>query len=318
MRVLQEAVVLVTLAIPLSLRADIISIFDLTATLPGGTASGTVNIDVTTGIFRAANITVTGPLNSGVIGGTLVFSGAPLAQEFDSFSGDEVVWYGVGGVQSYPGQPYDIAFEIPSAVGYNGGSISNGAVGMAISRYSNYADGFTSGSLTPITGTVLNTNGGSSSAPPYLISQSPIGEVTGTIAAGGEDYYSFWWGGGQFSATAFITGANYDATYILSEGLLRFGCDSGSAAILDDGNDFSGSIRSANVSSGEYCIGIKNYGLPADPSFELIFNTPLPASPTPEPSGLVLLVAGLGTLGARADWRNFGKLRVPLTDPPAR
>src|SRR5271165_368740 len=57
------------------------------------------------------------------------------------------------------------------------------------------------------TSTLNNFQGGTTFAPVLLFSGPPVAGVTGTIGGvGSEDYYSFLWGGGAFSATASITG----------------------------------------------------------------------------------------------------------------
>jgi hypothetical protein len=142
----------VAIATPVALSADTISTFSLTGVLTGGTASGTVTIDITTGLFQAANVTVLGTLGSGVVSsGTLVFSGTPFDQQFDSFNSFYFAGFGLNGATpSFPTQPYGLAIEIasPSAVGYTGGSISTSDVAMLASSNSSFDDIFTSGSLT--------------------------------------------------------------------------------------------------------------------------------------------------------------------------
>ena len=70
------------------------------------------------------------------------------------------------------------------------------------------------------TSTLNSFQGGTTSAPVYLIGGVPVAGVTGTIGGlGSEDYYSFVWAGGAFSASASITGANTGASYLFSEGV---------------------------------------------------------------------------------------------------
>jgi hypothetical protein len=145
-----------------------------------------------------------------------------------------------------------------------------------------------------LTSTLTNFQGGTSAAPVFLFSALPVGGVTGSIGGqGSEDYYSFNWGGGAFSATASITGANSLASYLFSAGVTGT-CSSGGSATLNSGDNFTGTISIASLAPGTYCIGL-NANNPNDPAYALTFNTALPAQ-TPEPSDFVLLSAGLGMI----------------------
>ena len=63
--------------------------------------------------------------------------------------------------------------------------------------------------------------GGTSSSPLYLATGPNI-PVAGTIGGEGtQDYYLFDWSGGAFSATATVTGANVDGSYLFSVGAAR-------------------------------------------------------------------------------------------------
>jgi hypothetical protein len=143
------------------------------------------------------------------------------------------------------------------------------------------------------TATLNGFQGGTSSAPVLLISGTPVAEVTGTIGGiGSQEYYSFLWGGGAFSATASITGANTGASYLFSEGVAGT-CSSGGPQTLNGGDSFSSTIAIANLPAGQYCIGI-DANNSNDPPFALTFNTPVEGVPTPEPSTFVLFAVGLG------------------------
>jgi PEP-CTERM motif len=142
------------------------------------------------------------------------------------------------------------------------------------------------------TANALNLPGGTSSLPVVLVSSPPIGQVTGTIAGlGAEDYYSFLWAGGNFSATASITGASMGASYLFSEGISGT-CNTIGSATLDS---FSGTISVPNLPAGQYCIGI-DADNPNDPAFALTFNTPV-SGVVPEPSTFLLLSGGLAGIG---------------------
>ena len=144
-------------------------------------------------------------------------------------------------------------------------------------------------------GTPLNNlPGGTSSAPVFLFSSTPVGAVSGTIGGSGStDYYSFNWAGGAFSASAAIAGANTGASYLFSEGVTG-GCNSGGSATLNSADSFTGTVAIANLAPGQYCIGLDANNL-NDPAFALTFNTPVAG--VPEPSGFVLLWVGLGMIG---------------------
>ena len=140
---------------------------------------------------------------------------------------------------------------------------------------------------------VLNRQGGTTSSPVYL-EGTGIGGVAGTIGGqGSEDYYSFYWAGGAFSATASITGASSTASYLFTDGLVGSSCSGGASQTLNSGDSFTSTLASANLAPGQYCIGI-DANSANDPNFSLTFNTPV--SGVPEPSGFVLLFTGLGMI----------------------
>jgi hypothetical protein len=141
-------------------------------------------------------------------------------------------------------------------------------------------------------GNILTLPGGSPSAPVFLLSTSGVAQVTGSIAGeGSQDYYSFFWPGGAFSATASITGANAGASYLFSEGTVG-SCSNGSSLTLNSSDSFSGTISFASLAPGQYCIGL-DANNPNDPFFTLTFSTPVDTAP--EPSSLVLLGVGLAS-----------------------
>lgn len=144
--------------------------------------------------------------------------------------------------------------------------------------------------------TLADLSGGSVFAPvPIVEKAAPVSKITGLIDGyGSEDYYSFSWSGGPFSASATVSGApDSGASYVFSEGLV--GSCASTAVDLDSTDYFSGNISLANLPAGEYCIGIYSDS-PDDPAFSLIFNTPVSGS-TPEPSVFILLSIGLGMIG---------------------
>ena len=181
------------------------------------------------------------------------------------------------------GTQYSIEVDYVSYV-----QTTDGATGVLLNQ-----DFLQDTSMTFTTASTLNTQGGSPSAPVYLFSAQPVGQVTGTISGpGSEDYYLFGWGGGAFSATASITGASAGASYLFSEGAPGV-CADGGSATLNNGDSFSSTIAVANLAAGLYCIGL-NANSGNDPAFALTFNTPLQAQTVPEPGGFILPSLGLG------------------------
>lgn len=141
---------------------------------------------------------------------------------------------------------------------------------------------------------LLNVQGGTASAPSFLVGTA-VGGVGGTISGlGAEDYYSFNWAGGPFSASASVSGAPSGASYLYSAGV-EGTCSSLASETLNSGDGFSGTISSGNLAPGQYCIGL-DANSPNDPNFSLIFNTPVGG--VPEPSTFFLFSAGIGLIGA--------------------
>jgi hypothetical protein len=142
--------------------------------------------------------------------------------------------------------------------------------------------------------TLNDFQGGPSSAPVPLPAGPPVGLVTGTIGGSdSQEFYSFYWTGGDFGASASVTGASNDASYLFSGGAAG-SCNSLVSAPLNSGDGFTNTIGIANLAAGQFCIGIQS-GSATDPYFALSFDTPV-AGQVPEPSGFVLLSAGLAAM----------------------
>jgi hypothetical protein len=172
---------------------------------------------------------------------------------------DDLVFGGNGGNRNVPGG------------GYN---LSNGLTGT----WTETLNGF---------------QGGTTSAPVFLLGGSPVAAVTGSIGGqGAEEYYGFYWGGGAFSATAAVTGASDAASYLFTVGSAGSFCSGGASRNLNSSDAFSGTIATA-MPAGQYCIGLDANSL-ADPGFALTFNTPV--SGTPEPGYTAILLVGLVAL----------------------
>jgi hypothetical protein len=188
---------------------------------------------------------------------------------------------------------FSLVLPTASLVGYGGGSV------CSLSAFC--AGNNSSGLVSPTSvvyvqsGTVgaqFSLQGGSSAAPVPLPAGFEVAGLTGTIGGGLEDYYLFSWAGGAFSATASVTGApNPSASYLFSLGTAG-NCNS-STAILDSGNGFASTIGVSSLAAGTYCVGL-DANNPNDPMFGLTFNTPVSGTATPEPSGAVYLLTGLG------------------------
>lgn len=193
---------------------------------------------------------------------------------------------------------YGITLHFSSALTNSGGTSDFPVGGSLISGPlfgNSQTDLFQSGEVTTQVAALV-LQGSSSSTPVFLPNGEPVAEVTGTIGGSGtQDYYTFLWAGGAFSASASITGAAAGASYLFSEGAVG-GCSSGGAATLNSGDSFTGTISIANLVPGQYCIGI-DANNSNDPAFALTFNTPVEGTATPEPSYFVLLSMGLTAMG---------------------
>jgi len=154
--------------------------------------------------------------------------------------------------------------------------------------------------------TFINFQGGTTSAPVLLLGSQPIALITGSI--GGEetqDYYTFVWGGGAFSATASVQGADPTSSYAFSEGAPG-SCGGGSSITLSSADNFTDTLNIANLPAGQYCIGLQTDGA-LDPSFTLNFNTEVTG--VPEPSAFFLLGIALVSIGTLLRGRHSHKDR---------
>ncbi len=141
---------------------------------------------------------------------------------------------------------------------------------------------------------------GGASDHPVLIPIGQYGAIAGSIsgAYGPVQYYQFDWGGGQFDANAFLSGANPQANFsfeLLSpSGVIL------QTAVLDAANNFNGLISDV-LAAGAYTIGLRTTNQ-FDPDFTISFSgvisgiAPSPAG-VPEPTSWALMVLGFGGLG---------------------
>jgi len=147
--------------------------------------------------------------------------------------------------------------------------------------------------VTPTLPTLIQ--GGSSLAPIEL----PVGQTTEIAATIGgaalQDYYSFFWEGGAFSATASVVGATTGGSYSLSEGALG-ACTGSNSSLLDSSNGFSNTVTVGNLPAGQYCVGLATSDT-SDPLLTLTFNSAVTGEAAPEPSSLTLLLVAAAAAG---------------------
>jgi hypothetical protein len=192
---------------------------------------------------------------------------------------------------------YGITLDFSSPLTNSGGTIDFPTGGSLICNLSaGGCDLFQSGQVTSQVATLINFQGGSTSMPVLLPSGELVSEVTGTIGGlGSQDYYTFGWNGGAFSATAAITGTpNAGASYLYSVGPAGT-CSDGGSETLNSGDGFMSTIDAGNLAAGQYCIGIAANNS-NDPTFALTFNTPV-GTAAPEPGTFLTLAAALAALG---------------------
>lgn len=100
------------------------AVYDFNAPITG-TVTGTVALDVTTGLFQAASLTVVVGGSSQLLSGTTTFSIQPTFQRIDGFTGNLYVEYQSG--HHY----FNLELLSASAAGYQGGVVT-GAFGAVI------------------------------------------------------------------------------------------------------------------------------------------------------------------------------------------
>lgn len=152
--------------------------------------------------------------------------------------------------------------------------------------------------------------GGTASLPTDL-SSATVGSIYGTVGDPGHesDFYTFYWGGGDFSASVGIPGAEFltytpdDLLFKLCDGANCVSQDSYLASALAGEANVWETLLQATLDAGFYTIGVVDTALvPYDPPFRIIFETPTTATnekppvAVPEPATLALLLAGLVVL----------------------
>jgi hypothetical protein len=190
---------------------------------------------------------------------------------------------------------YIVLLDFSSPLSDTGGAINLAIPGAVIydivtSGPTSY-DYFQTGQTTSQVATLINYQGGAATAPALLPGGQPVAQIGGAIGGSGtQDYYTFQWTGGAFSATASLSGAASAASYLFSEGAAG-DCAGLANTTLNSGDGFAGTLTIGNLAAGTYCIGI-NANSPIDPAFTLTFNTPV-ESTAPEPATSLFLSAGL-------------------------
>lgn len=163
---------------------------------------------------------------------------------------------------------------------------------------------------------ISGMSGGTSSQPTNL-SSATVGSIYGTVGDPGHesDFYTFYWGGGLFSAGVGIPGAE-DLTYVPDDLLFKLcsgancvGEDSYLASALADEINVWENLLQATLDAGFYTIGVVDKALvPEDPPFYINFETPTTATneilPTevPEPATLLLVISSLVALASSRKW----------------
>ncbi len=149
----------------------------------------------------------------------------------------------------------------------------------------------------PYTPQVISDLAGGPKDAPRILPAGHIGSITNAISGGAApsaQYYSFLWGGGDFSTIASITGANPQADFhyqlldaVTHDLLLDLG--------LDASNGFSRLMRVNGLSKGLYELGLYTDS-PYDPQFTITFNSPV-LSAAPEPAVWLMMLLGFGLCG---------------------
>lgn len=152
--------------------------------------------------------------------------------------------------------------------------------------------------------TLVNFQGGTLDNPvplPRKIDQ--VGAVGGTIGGAPDvDFYTFAWNGGQFAATATLTGADPNTDFFTFK-LIDFVTGNILDQMrLDDDNNFNGTL-SDWLPAGVYEIGLVSNSAD-DPAFTISFDSSGQAA-APEPGTLALLaLAGVALMRSRSGWRS--------------
>jgi len=136
--------------------------------------------------------------------------------------------------------------------------------------------------------TTVNLQGGTLANPVPLQAQGRIGQVNGSIGgAGAEDFYLFYWAGGQFEANAQLYGADphdsYQFELIDQHGKVL------QTLVLDQSNNFTASL-SYNLAQGpNYEVGLLASSSNIDPNYSITLETPVVSVPESDMATLIIL-----------------------------
>lgn len=190
-----------------------------------------------------------------------------------------------------PGTQYQYYLDFSNTL-YCGISLScdgTNPVGYTLGYDTGTFGNFTTLAAAPSGTTVATVQGGTLADPTGLQSQGRVGQVDGSIGGqNSEDFYTFYWGGGQFDANAQIYGANSQAAYEFE--LLDALGNVLDTVNLDLADNYMADLSWDLSAGGNYEIGLfadSQY----DPNFSITFNTPIAG--VPEPGTLALLALGL-------------------------
>jgi len=257
----------------------------------GGPVTGTYSLDVNTQTIVGA-WSFTTPY--GVISSTMTGASAGVAQQALANGLNREAYFQVSTTSPAFHEVLALYFAAPNnkqlgTVYSPGGGLAGSSICQNIPNQSSPGcepDVALAGTTTALGAALPSFAGGPTSTPATLPTAAPVVQVTGTIAGGSQNYYTFQWAGGAFSATASITGADAGTSYLFSEGAVP-GCGSGSGPTLNSGNSFTGTIAIASLAPGQYCIGVAATGS-SDPAFTLTFNTPVNGAPSCDIDGAPL------------------------------
>lgn len=157
-------------------------------------------------------------------------------------------------------------------------------------------------SFSPDVSPDLTDFSGGPAAAPVMLPAIPVSSVSATIGPGGQDsdYYSFYWKGGDFSASVGVP----DASFLPSPPSYSFELCAGTTCetaieqtVADISNGWSSAL-SGDLSAGFYTIGIAALSVTPDPTFTIDFATPISQiAAIPEPSTWALMLVGFSGLG---------------------
>ena len=151
---------------------------------------------------------------------------------------------------------------------------------------------------------VSGVSGGTPSSP-VLLPTSTVGSVSGDIGGTGptSDYFSFYWEGGNFAASVGVPNADVlepPASYQfdLCAGL---SCSTVFESVSADPSNNYENALSGDLTAGYYTVGIILEGVSPDPTYSVVFSTPViggsVSSAVPEPSTWAMMLAGFACLG---------------------